>query len=106
MQRVFMMYNLKPGVKMDEYKRWSREVDQKITPNQPGVRSFKVFEIKGAEKGVSPYQIVENIEVESWEAWQKVVKSEAMKKVVSEWGNYGDADGQVTMIYGDQIKPI
>lgn len=105
MQRVFVMYKLKPGVSMDDYKKWSKEVDQKITPYQPGVKSFKVFEIKGAEKGTSPYRIVEDIEVESWEAWQKVVSGEGMKKVVTEWNNYGDADTLIT-VYGNQIEPI
>ena len=90
---------------MDEYKKWSKEVDQEITPNQPGVKSFKVFEIKGAEKGTSPYQIVEDIQVESWDAWQKTVGGEGMKKVVAEWDNYGDAK-TLTMVYGNQIDPI
>ena len=105
MQRVFVMYKLKPGVSMDDYRKWSQEVDQKITPHQPGVKSFKVFEIKGAEKGTPPYQIVEDIEVESWEAWQKVVSGEGMKKVITEWNNYGDADTLIA-VYGDQIEPI
>ena len=105
MQRVFVMYKLKPGVSMDDYRKWSQEVDQKITPYQPGVKSFKVFEIKGAEKGTAPYQIIEDIEVEDWEAWQKVVSGEGMKKVVTEWNNYGDADTLIA-VYGDQIEPI
>lgn len=62
-----------------------------------------MYEIEGAEKGKSPYMIVEDIDVNSWEAWQKVVASDAMKKVVSEWGNYGD-DSTLTVIYGNQIK--
>lgn len=102
MQRVFVMYKLKRGVSMDDYKKWSKEVDQKITPYQSGVKSFKVFEIKGTDKGTPPYQIVEDIEVESWEAWQKVVEGEEMKKVVSDWNNYGDT-ATLTIVYGDQI---
>lgn len=62
-----------------------------------------MYEIEGAEKGKSPYMIVKDIDVNSWEAWQKVVASDAMKKVVSEWGNYGD-DSTLTVIYGNQIK--
>jgi len=104
MERVFVMYKLKPGVSMSDYKKWSQKVDQKITPSQPGVKSFKVFEIKGAEGGTPPYQIVEDIEVGSWEAWQKVLKGEGMKKVMSEWPNYGDANSAV-VVHGDQIKP-
>jgi len=61
------------------------------------------YEIEGAEKGESPYMIVEDIDVESWETWQKVVNSEAMKEVVETWGNYGD-ESSMTVIYGKKIK--
>ena len=102
-QKVFVMYKLKPGVKIEDYRKWSREVDQTITPFQPGVYRFEPYEIKGAEKGKSPYQIVEDIDVESFEVWQNVVKSEAMKKLVKEWANYGDESTLIT-IYGDKVK--
>lgn len=59
---------------MKEYKKWSREVDQKITPSQPNVHRFEVYEIKGAEQGRSPYDIVEDIDVESFEKWQETLK--------------------------------
>jgi uncharacterized protein (TIGR02118 family) len=103
MQKVFVMYKLKQGVSIEAYRKWSVEVDQKVTPFQPGVHRFEVYEIEGAEKGKSPYMIVEDIDVDSWGAWQKVVASDAMKKVVSEWGNYGD-DSTITVIYGKKIK--
>ena len=79
MQKVFVMYKLKPGVKLEDYREWSISLDQKVTPFQPGVHRFEVYEIEGAEKGESPYMIVEDIDVDSWEAWQKAVKSDAMR---------------------------
>jgi hypothetical protein len=103
MQKVFVMYRLKPGVSIEDYKKWSVEVDQKITPFQPGCYRFEVYEIEGAEKGESPYQIVEDIDVESWESWQKVVASPGMKKVVESWGKYGD-ESTLKVIYGRKIK--
>ena len=103
MQKVFVLYRLKPGVKLEDYRKWSVNKDQKTTPFQPSVHRFEVYEIEGAEKGQSPYQIVEDIDVESWEAWQKVVKSEGMKQVVETWGKYGD-ESTLTVIYGKKIK--
>jgi len=103
MQKVFVMYKLKRGVKIEDYRKWSRTVDQTITPFQPGVYRFEPYEIKGAEKGESPYQIVEDIEVESFEVWQNVVKSEAMKRVVTEWAKYGD-ESTLIAIYGEKVK--
>ena len=40
MIKVFVMYKLKPGVSLEDYWKWSIEVDQKITPFQPGVYRF------------------------------------------------------------------
>jgi quinol monooxygenase YgiN len=103
MQKVFVMYKLKPGVKIEDYRKWSVSLDQKVTPFQPGCHRFEVYEIKGAEQGESPYQIVEDIDVESWEAWQKVVQSAGMKEVVTTWNDYGDAS-TLKVIYGNKIK--
>ena len=103
MKKVFVMYKLKPGVTIDEYRKWSISLDQKVTPFQAGVHRFEVYEIEGAEKGESPYQIVEDIDVESWEAWQKTLQGKGMKEVIETWGNYGD-ESTLVMIYGGKIK--
>jgi hypothetical protein len=85
MVHIFMMYNVKPG-KMEDYREHSRKTDQPTLKRQSGVINFTVYEIKGAQSGKSPYQIVEDIEVESWEAFQKVAASDAGKKL-------GDVEG-------------
>ncbi len=103
MQKVFVMYRLKPGVDIEEYKKWSIGLDQKVTPFEPGVHRFEVYEIEGAEKGQSPYQIVEDIDVESWEQWQKTVNGPGMKEVIETWGKYGD-ESTLVVIYGKKIK--
>ena len=103
MQKVFVMYKLKPGVDIRKYLEWSRTVDQTTTPFQPGVYRFEVYQMKGAEKGELPYQIIEDIDVESWEAWQRAVTGPGMAQVVKQWEDYGDASS-VVMIYGDKIK--
>jgi uncharacterized protein (TIGR02118 family) len=102
-QKVFVMYKLKPGVDPREYVEWSKSVDQTTTPFQPGVYRFEVYQIKGRDGGDSPYDIVEDIDVESWEAWQQTVAGPGMAKVVTDWNNYGDADSLVA-IYGDKVK--
>jgi len=103
MQKVFVMYKLKPGVKIEDYRKWSTTVDQVITPFQPNVYRFEVYEIEGTDKGEITYQIVEDIDVESWEAWQAVTSSEGMKEVVRTWDNYGDSS-TLKIIYGNKIK--
>ena len=103
MIKVFVMYKLKSSVSIEDYWKWSIELDQKITPFQTGVYRFEVYAIEGAEKGESPYQIVESIEVESFEQWQKVVSSEAMSEVVHTWKNYAD-ESTAKVIYGKKVK--
>ena len=102
MQKVFVMYKLKPGVTMEQYKNWSRTLDQAVTPHQRSVKCFQVFEIKGAEKGTPPYQVIEVIDVAGWEAWQKCLTEPGMKQVVEEWESYGDGSTLV-MLYGEEI---
>ena len=103
MQKVFVMYKLKPGVDVQKYIEWSKTVDQTTTPFQPGVYRFDVYRMKGAEKGESPYDIVEDVDVDSWEAWQQAVNGPGMAKVVKDWDQYGDGSTLVA-IYGDKIK--
>lgn len=102
MQKVINLYNLKPGANMDEFKKWSREVDQKTVPRQEGVRSFEVIEIKASEKEDFSYQIAEIIDVDRYEMWQKALKTEEMKKVVQQWRKWGDESSVITF-YGDLV---
>ncbi len=102
--KVFTMHRLKKGVSMEDYKKWSREVDQKITLAQSGIRKFEVYEIEGSEEGIPPFDIVEVIEVESREALKKIENSEKMKKFLAEeWmKKWVDKDSLVN-IYGRKI---
>jgi uncharacterized protein (TIGR02118 family) len=101
MVHIFMMYNVQPN-KMESYRKHSRMTDQPTLKKQPGVTDFHVYEIKGAQSGNSPYQVVEDIEVESWEAFQKVAASAAGKKLGSQWKEYCDEASAIT-IYGEPI---
>jgi hypothetical protein len=103
MNRVFVMYKLKKGVTIEDYKKWSREVDQKITPFQKGVKSFEPYEIKKSMKKEIPFDVVEDVVVESWEAWEEVQKSKAMERVNKDWVNLADEES-VIMIYGEKIE--
>lgn len=103
MEKVFVLYKLKPGVSIEQYRNWSVNLDQKVTPFQPGVHRFEVYEIKGAEIGESPYRIIEDVDVDSWDEWQKVMASDAMKEILETWDNYGDRS-TIIALYGKKIK--
>ena len=61
--------------------------------------------VKGGEGGGEAYAIFEDLEVESWEAWQAALKSEAMKPVVEGWPRVADESSAV-ILYGSRILPL
>jgi hypothetical protein len=103
MQKVFVMYKLKEGVPLDDYIRWSQEVDQRITPGQPGMIRFEVYVIEGQDgEGEPTYDIVEDLEVTSWEEWEKTVAGDGMAYIRETGVHFVDLSTVVTM-YGSRI---
>ncbi len=104
MQKVFVSYKLKKGVSLDQYKAWSREVDQRITPGQAGVIRFEVYAIEGAENGEPFCEIVEDIEVESYESFTKTVAGPGMSYILETIKDLVDESTMQT-VYGSRILP-
>ena len=108
MERVFVMYDLKPGVTQERYTDFSRELDQVITARLPGVLKFEVHIVKGAARGVEgkpteqPFKVIETIDVASWDAWMRVVASDAMAPVREGFTEVADLD-TVVMAWGGQV---
>lgn len=102
MHKIFVMYKLKKGVTIEQYKQWSREIDQRITPGQPGMIRFEVYEILGAEKGEPFVQVVEDIEVDDFHAWIETCKKPGMAYVQETIAKLID-DSTLQVIYGTRI---
>lgn len=105
MTRLFITYNLRKGVSREQYRRWSREVDQVIFSRFPAIRAYSVYEIEGAERGEPFCEIVEEIEVDSWDEWVRVNGYRdypEMKDVMKEWLELCDPDS-VQVLYGSKI---
>jgi len=111
--KIVAMFNLKKNVNIEDYKKWSCEVDQKITPDQPGYRRFDIYEVNGILQGPKPpyhysrskipYQIVECIEVENQETLERSQNSPAMSKVMKEWLEFVDPSSVIIQRV-EQIK--
>lgn len=99
MQTIINLYNLRPGISIEEFKKWSKEVDQKMVPKQKGVHSFEVIEIKGVENGAK-YQVAEIIKVDSNEVWKENLETEEMKAVLEQWDKLCDGASVVSW-YGE-----
>ena len=102
MQKVFVTYKLRPSVTLEMYSKWSKEIDQRITPGQKGVIRFEVYAIEGSDKGEPFCQIVEDIEVDSFQAWKDVLKSDAMAYVNETAFKFID-ESTLQLIYGSRI---
>ena len=101
MIRIFIMYNLNNGISLDDYKKWSSEIDRKIVMSQPGILSFDVHTIKGG-LGKQPYQIVEIIEADSWEDWLKALETPEMIEGHKQWQRYCD-EASLVVLYGEKL---
>lgn len=108
MVKVFCMYRLKDGVTREDYERWSREVDQQIIPRLDGCTRFETYAIDAADDSINEgnrqaaYDYIDDIEVESWEAWQASLTGPAGAEVVRQWLTYADLDS-VTIVYGHRV---
>jgi hypothetical protein len=105
MQKVFVTYRLRQGVTLDQYKIWSREVDQRITPSQPGVIRFEVYAVEGAQSGEPYCDIVEDIEVDSYDAFAAILKSPGMSYCAETFPKFVD-ESTVRLIYGSRIVAV
>lgn len=104
MVKVFITYRLNEDVTREQYREWSRTVDQPLASRQPGVLTYEIYEIAGAGSGDPPYDIVEVIEAESWAAWQAVNDQPEMKEAVEQFFQIAKR-GSVSVTYGEKIEP-
>jgi hypothetical protein len=104
MVKVFITYNLNDDVTREQYRQWSRTVDQPMASRQPGVLKYEIYEIEGAGSGESPYDIIEVIDAESWEAWQAVNDQPEMKEAVEQFFQIAKR-GSISVTYGQKIEP-
>lgn len=110
MPKVIVFYKLKPGATIAQYRKFSKEIDQMITPKQKSVEKFEVFEVSDSITGSSkpakknhPYEVFEIIDVTDFDEWVKTTQSDAFKKVVDGWGKVGDGPSLV-MLGGKKIE--
>ena len=95
-ERVYVMYRLKDGVEMDDYIRWSQEVDQKTVPGLAAINNFAVRRVISTIEGPDrAFDVIEEIDVTSVEDWKAANVSEAMAQIQEEWPQYADASSAV-----------
>jgi hypothetical protein len=102
MTMVIITYDLAEGITRAEYAEWSREVDQVIAARQPGIRRYEVFAVDGAGVGEVNCDVVEVIEADSVEAWEKVNQYPEMKPVYEGFLKLCDPDS-VRLLFASPV---
>jgi hypothetical protein len=102
--KVFISYDLADGVTREQYVQWSKQVDQPLASRQPGVLAYDIYWVEGVSAGDSPGQVIEVIEAESWEAWQKVNEYPEMKEAVASFFQIA-RKGTIRVSHGTLITP-
>jgi hypothetical protein len=101
--KMFFTYRLKPGADLDEYKRWSVEVDQPFCREQSVVHSFDVYVVEAPTGPNATATIVEEMWVDSYEAFVEAAKSPEWKALGQTWRErFADTENSM-LVYGTKI---
>jgi len=99
MQTMIMVYKLKKGISLEEYKKFSLEIDQPLVSGLKAVKKFNVHFVIGPEKF---WDIFEVIKLDSYKAWEEITETDKMKKHDKEWKKYVDSDS-IKFVFGEKI---
>jgi hypothetical protein len=99
--RIFALFNLKPGVSMDDYLTWARTVDLPTVNALGSIDSFTVFRTTGllGSDSPPPYGFIEVLDINDMDAFGNDVSTEAMQQVAAAFGAMVD----VTFITTEQV---
>ena len=102
---VFTMHKLKAGASIEEYKKWSKQMDQPKSNAQPEILKFEVYAIEGSldsEEADPDYDIIEVIELDKIEDIEKV--EERLRDFLdNEWLAKWVEESTLINIYGKKV---
>lgn len=90
--RIIVIFNLKAGVRREDYEAWARSTDMPIVRGLESVSAFEVLEathLLGSD-APPPYQYVEIIDVADPERFESDVATEAMQQIAAAFQTYAD----------------
>jgi hypothetical protein len=94
MATIVVLFNLKPGVSVEQYEAWARATDLPVVNGLGAVESFEVLRAKGLLSGAGepPYRYVEWLRVCSVEALRAdIAATPAMAEVARQFREFADA---------------
>jgi len=91
---VVALFNLKPGVSVEQYEAWAGMYDLPTVRGLSSVQSFEILRAQGllSGDGASPYQYVEVLRIESVDAMRAGIRATpAMAAIQAQFQQFADA---------------
>lgn len=86
--KAFFLFNLKPGVSVEDYARWSLAVNHPFARSVKEIKRFHDHRAVGTLEGEPAYQIIEEIEIESVEAYKAAMERPEFKAFGEQWSQW------------------
>jgi hypothetical protein len=92
MTMIIVLFNLKPGVKAQDYEAWARSTDLPTVNALRSVNEFKVLRSTGllGSNANAPYQYVELLQINTMEGLFADIGSPVMQKVAAEFQRFAE----------------
>jgi hypothetical protein len=102
----YVLVKLKPGVAIDEFERFEREVDYVKAAENPSIVSYRTHRITGLDTGIEggPWDFMERIEVTSQADYEKQAATGSKAFLDLLYTKYLDRSKTVS-IWSERIEP-
>jgi hypothetical protein len=90
--RLIALFNLKPGICVEDYEKWARSVDLPTVNALPSIGRFDLFRTTGllGTDVAAPYQYVEIIDVDDMEQFGRDAASDTMQAIAAAFQGMAD----------------
>lgn len=102
MNKLIVTFALREGVTVEQYAKWSYEVDQRTALQQAACTRFELYAIEETVPAANGAQIMESIEITDADAWQAALETDAMKAVLAEFAELVD-ESTVKQVRGARV---
>lgn len=101
-KKVFFLYNLKPDRKVEDYIKWSKEVNHPMASTLKTITEFHEYVTVSSMRGKPiPYQFIEDIVVTDHDAYTQEINTVTWPTTSEAWRDWV---GDYIVIMTDIIK--
>jgi hypothetical protein len=89
---LIVLFNLKPGVSVEDYEQFARHTDIPAVKALKSVDDFTVFKTAGlfGSDARPPYQYVELIPINDMDGFLAALPEESIQRVAAQFGEFAD----------------